>query len=683
MRKTDFARSILGLLAILMTSLAGAQVPAQFRQPTEEELKMTSDPKAPGAAAVYLNLEEITNDQLHFSSVYARIKVLQEKGKELATVVVPYVRHSYEKKADSVYSNKVTDIKARTIHSDGTIVPLSGTPEDILNAKAGERQTDRVVFTLPSVEVGSILEYSYQVRYGDNWFSSPTWEVQRACFVHQAHYAFTPFPGFVPGAENHMSHTFLIDNDNGQAADTLLLSTILPPGVAVKTDVQGRFSVDVTDVPPIPHEDWMPPLETILYKVAFYYKHAASNAEFWADTTKRWSKDVDRFAEPSAAIKTAVAGLIAPGDSDLVKAQKLYKAVQALDNTDFSRRKGVVELQQLGLKAAKRAEDTWTQKSGSGQDIALLYVAMLRAAGLNAYDVKIADRAQRFFDPNYLNFKQLQDDIVLLTIGGKEIALDPGQKMCPFQTLHWRHAGATGVRQDSDGRSPAHSPLQTYMDNTLLRIGDLTVDPQGAITGTLQFVMTGQDALSWRQIALRNDEDEVGKQFDRWLQRMVPEGVQAHLDRFTGLDDPEVKLVAIIKVQGSLGTATAKRLLLPGFFFETRAGSSFVSREKRESPIDMHYAEQITDQVVYHLPEGFAVEGKPQDATIPWPEHAVLVVKSAQEPGKITIARQLGRAFTFAAANEYQELRAFYQKIAASDQQQLVLNSAAPASPGR
>jgi hypothetical protein len=35
---------------------------AQFQQPTDEEFKMTADPKAPGAAAVYLNIEEATND---------------------------------------------------------------------------------------------------------------------------------------------------------------------------------------------------------------------------------------------------------------------------------------------------------------------------------------------------------------------------------------------------------------------------------------------------------------------------------------------------------------------------------------------------------------------------------------------------------------------------------------------
>lgn len=73
---------------LLVAALPGA--PAQkFAQPTREELAMTSDPKAPGASAVYLYREDDTDNRNHFRSVYARIKVLTEKGKDWATVEVP------------------------------------------------------------------------------------------------------------------------------------------------------------------------------------------------------------------------------------------------------------------------------------------------------------------------------------------------------------------------------------------------------------------------------------------------------------------------------------------------------------------------------------------------------------------------------------------------------------------
>jgi hypothetical protein len=64
--------------ALILSAAFPVMLHAQFQKPTKEELGMTEDPKAPGAAAVYLSLEEITDDPLHYHSFYARIKVLQE-----------------------------------------------------------------------------------------------------------------------------------------------------------------------------------------------------------------------------------------------------------------------------------------------------------------------------------------------------------------------------------------------------------------------------------------------------------------------------------------------------------------------------------------------------------------------------------------------------------------------------
>jgi hypothetical protein len=158
---------------------------------------------------------------------------------------------------------------------------------------------------------------------------------------------------------------------------------------------------------------------------------------------------------------------------------------------------------------------------------------------------------------------------------------------------------------------------------------------------------------------------------------MVPEGVEAHLDHFVGLDDPDAVLVAVINAQGSLGTATAKRMMLPGYFFETRGSHPFVGQATRQTMVDMHYAEMVTDQVSYHLPSDFAVEGAPEDSKISWAGHAIFNTKSVQSPSTVTVARSLARAFTFAKPGEYQELSGFYQKVAAIDQQQIVLTRAA------
>jgi hypothetical protein len=652
---------------VLLALASPALLLAQFQQPTSDELKMTSDPKAPGAAAVYLNISDVTDDPMQYQTFYARIKVLQEKGKELATVEIPYQHGPV----------KVEAIQGRTIHSDGTVVPLVMKPEDLLTSKTTAGQFGRMVFTLPSVEVGSILEYYYQLHY-DGYAVPPQWQIQKPFFVHKAHYVYTPVKDFMNGSQVARSSTYLVDG-RGNRITSINDWEQLPPGAAVKTLATG-YLLDLTDIPAIPHEEFMPPIQSFLYQVRFSYQTAYGGVDYWQTESKSWSKEVNDFAEPTAAIRAAVSSLTAPADSDLDKAKKLYNAVQALDNTDFSRARGQSELKQLGMHAVKHAEDTWNQKSGSSQDIALLYLAMARAAGITAYDLKVVDRDRGIFNTGILSWGQLDDDVILATIGGKEVVLDPGEKMCPFQMVHWRHTGASGVRQTAKEPLIYVSPLLPYNVNTLVRIGDVAVNERGGIAGNFRFVMAGQQALQWRQAALRQDVDEVKKRFDEWLGGMVPAGVEAHVDRFVGLDDPSANLIAAVKVQGAPGTATAKRVLLPGFFFETQS-HPFVDQAQRLEPVDMHYAEQVTDQVVYHLPASLALESAPQDAKIPWEGHGVLVVKTKTDASQITITRSLAHAFTILKPEEYQDLRGFYQKVAASDQQQLVL-TASPATKG-
>jgi hypothetical protein len=201
----------------------------------------------------------------------------------------------------------------------------------------------------------------------------------------------------------------------------------------------------------------------------------------------------------------------------------------------------------------------------------------------------------------------------------------------------------------------------------------VTLDANGGMTGYFTFTMRGQQAMQWRQTALEEQPDDLKKDFDKWVQAMMPQGVEAHVDHFLGLDDPSVNLMAIVKTKGELGTALPKRLLLPGVFFESQGREPFVKEAKRLEPVDMHYAEETTDNVTYHLPTGYAVEGAPQAMKNAWQGHAEYVLNSQTAAGQITVDRVLARGFDLVKPDEYQDLRGFYEKVAAADGSELVL----------
>jgi hypothetical protein len=168
---------------LIVLALAAPLHAAEWTPPTPDELKMTADPAAPGAPAVFLYREEISDDHLHFHSLYVRIKVLTEKGKSWGDVEIPYNGRSFS----------VTDVSGRTIHPDGSIIPMTDKPLQKMVLREGDEKYKATVFSLPAVEPGSILEYRYNLRYDDKLVSSPRWLIQQPIYMHKAHYRFVPF----------------------------------------------------------------------------------------------------------------------------------------------------------------------------------------------------------------------------------------------------------------------------------------------------------------------------------------------------------------------------------------------------------------------------------------------------------------------------------------------------------
>lgn len=641
--------------ALSCAAFAPAPLQAQFQPPSPEELRMTADPKAPGASAVYLYREETADDSLHFHTYYERIKILTEKGKEQATIRIPYDRGAF----------KVTGIKGRTIHADGTIVPLTTQPNDLMDLKSSGRQINQMVFTLPSVEVGSVLEYKLDLRYDDDMLYSPHWEIQQPLFVHKAHYFFKPM-GSSQGS-------FPV-NDRGDKLDRMMWTTTGVPLDALAHDRLGNFTIDLTDIPAIPNDDWMPPLNTLKWRVEFYYTNARSGAEFWDTEGKVWAKSVARFTNPTGALKKVVEQTVAPQDTEEQKARKLYAAVLKLENTRFTRRKSEAERKAEKLKSIKDAEDVWKQQSGTDDEIALLYVALARAAGLKVWPMRVTDRSRAFFDPRFLSVNQLDDYIAIVALDGKEVYLDPGQKTCPFGILNWVHAAASGLRLTEKGAALLTTPSETYKDAVEQRAADLTVDPTGAVDGSARFVLSGIHAIHWRQLALQNDQEELKKQFSESVHETFPDGLQADFDHFLGLDNIEASLVCVMKLSGNIGTSTGKRTFLPGLFFESHAKHPFVAQDQRSVPVDLRYPSMVQDVVTYHLPSGYTVVSLPASADTPWPGSAMLRITSSSSAGNsIKIVRSLAYNFTLLDAKAYADLHDFYKKVATADQQQIVL----------
>lgn len=660
-------------LSLCLGLLACAPLSASdWMQPTPEQLKMTSDPAAPNAAAVYLYREEIVNDKLHYHRTYAVVKILTEKGKrDFGEITIPYETGGGMSDMSDSNDVNIDQVEGRTIEPDGTVVPFQGKPYKKLLYKFGDESIMQVAFSMPDVRVGSIIEYRYQKNYSDDYFMPPQFQVQQPFFVHQAHYHFDPAPNTMTieskdalGHENAVNH--------------LVWFKYLPGKADVRSGLDG-FDLVVDNVPAAPDEPYMPPLNSFSYRLFFYYSPYDGGKEFWSAEGKYWSKDVDHFAEASGRIKQDVAGITSPGDTPEQKLQKIYAAVMTVENTDYTRQHTAQE-NKLEHAQIKNAADVWEQKRGDSNQITRLFIAMARAAGLNAYDMIVTDRNSSIVNWGYLYWGQLSDEIAIVNVDGKDQYFDPGERYCEFGKLAWVHRQMLGIRQTDKGTESAEVPAAEYLDNQVTRIADLMLTPDGKVVGQVRVVMKGTDALRWRQMALGSDVESTQKAFEKAMQARVPDGVQVKMSHFLGLDSPSSNLMAILTVSGSMGTVTGKRMFVPASFFEARVAPLFPS-QTRKNPVDLRYPYIAHDQVTVTLSPGLKVEGLPQKDTVSYPKMAEYQDAFGQKNNVYESARLLAVGNTIFETSEYPQLRNFFQSIGTQDQQQIVLDrSAVPVS---
>ncbi len=671
-------RASMAFATLLLTALSGTLAfgADQFMKPTQEELAMTSLPGYPGAAAVVLYREEITKDDLHSILRYDRIKVLTEEGKRYANVELNYVSTSstFEWNGDN---KNVEDIAGRTIHPDGTVIPFTGKPylKTIEKAQGFKYQTK--VFTLPDVEVGSIIEYRYATRYNDSVYEAPDWYIQGDLFLKSAHYTWYP--------------TIRTIQDSKGIVNTISWFPLLPAGATItRQELPGAgtgnpqqiYDLVVKDIPPIIKEEYMPPTSNYSYRVYFNFSSYRTAEEFWKGEGKDWSKHADAFANPNGELTSETQRVVAGASTPEEKLQKIYAAVMALENTDYTRKHEQREDKANGLGKLNNAAEVLAHKRGNPTQITELFVGMARAAGLKAELMLVPDRSEELFVPGWLSFRQLDDLIAIVNLDGKDAFFDPGSRYCAYKHLAWEHTFVQGLRQKDGGTAFEKTSGDGYAANRTMRVANLEVGANGETEGKIDLTYGGSAALHWRQVALRGDEESLKHELQTSLEEMVPKTLEVKVSSIKALEEYENPLIISYKVKGTIGTSAGKRLVVPADLFLADQKAAF-PHEKRDIAVYFHYARMVQDALRINFHNGFVVEATPNVAKYDIPKTGIYNMAVTSTPTSFTTRRNFAFSDIFVMPTDYPKLRSFYSQFESNDQGSVVLKADATGVPAK
>jgi hypothetical protein len=633
------------LLCLCVTFAAVIPASAEDWLPiTPEELKMTSEPNAPGAPAIFLyrqvDRDDVDSQEYH----YSRIKIFTEEGRKYADVEIPY------RKGES----DIRKIEARAVRPDGSVVNFDGKVYEKTIVKARGVKYLAKTFTLPEVQAGTIIEYRYVQDIDPDYVFDSNWILSEELFTKRAKFSL----------KQNQKFDLIWSWPQG-----------LPSGTGEPKIDHGVVRLETQNVPAFQAEDHMPPENEMKFRVDFVYSRSLEKNldKFWRDEGNRLNRLVEEFVDKRGAMEDALRQIVSPSDSNEIKLHKIYARTQQIRNLSFERRKTEQEQGREKLKGNDTVEDVWKRGYGNHYDIDGLFLALARAAGFDAHMVRVSTRDEYFFNPRLMDAFELNTNIVLVTLDGKDLYFDPGTAFTPFGLLPWKETAVQGRKLDKDGGAWVQTPLPDSSQSRLERKAMLKLTDDGSVEGKLTVTFFGLDAL-WRRLDELDEDDTARTKFlEDEVKECIPAAAEVNLINKPEWSSSSPALVTEydIKVPGWAAAAGRRQLIPVGLFSEPE--KHMFEHAERTFPVYFHFPFQIQDDITVALPSGLQVSSLPptQDGG---PGKVVSYALIAEgKNGTLHWNRRVSLDILMIQTKYYPALRSFFQTVRAGDEQQIVL----------
>ncbi len=641
---------VLLILAAGRYPLITVKAGAGFQPISPDELKMTSEPLAPGAPAIILYRQGDRDDNLRTSHEdnYFRIKILTEEGRKHANVEIPFFKGFED----------ISKVRARTIRPDGSVTEFDGKVFETWLIKSRGLKVLAKTFTLPDVQVGGIIEYFYTMDFKENYFFESHWILSEDLFTKSAKFSLKPY------------------RHEGSRYQVRWSWQNLPAGtVAPKEGPEGTVRMEASNIPAFQTEDYMPPENELKSRVDFVYEDstlARTEDQYWKSLGKIRNGQLESFVGKRKAMEAAVSQIVAPNDTPEAKLRKIYDRVQQLRNTSYEVTKTEQEQKRDNEKVDANVEDVWKRGYGNGVQLTWLYLALVRATGFDAYGAWVSDRRNYFFNPTLTQGSKLDANVVLVKLNGKDLYFDPGGAFTPYGLLAWSETGVRGLRLDKDGGSWITTTLPESSESRTEFQGKLKLSDIGELEGTVTVTFTGLEAMYCRLEMRHEDAVNRTKFLEDNFKSQIPTGLNAELKNQPDWNSSGTPLVAEfeIKVPGWASSA-GKRALIPSGVF-TAAEKRIFEHTDRVHPIYFQYPHESMDDLTVELPAGWKVSSLPAAES---QDKGLLAYsrKVENENDALHLTRKLKFDVLILEPKYYPALRNFFQAVRSADEQQIVL----------
>ncbi len=646
-RSSVMLRQWILLLLILFFAYVGERRSAasNWRPITAQELKMTAvaigDPEAD--AAMLFREGDLNDNYPDCTSlrVYIRIKIFNDRGRRYGDVQLPY----------RVELGRITDVSARTVRPDGSVVEVAG--RDIFDRiilRTNQGVWRAKVFSMPAVEAGSIIEYRYRQTYPDG-FRYFQLDLQSELFTKELRYSIKP------QAESKLDVRWVTFN----AQD--------PKRFAPTWD--GTFDIRAENIAPFRREPLMPPDLGVKMWGWLYYSNELETKpdKYWRDYARRMFDRTSYETKPTRTIRGVVDSITLSTDGAAEKTARIYNYVQReIQSIRVKEERGAEDDDDPELKKNETVDDTIRRRYGTPRDINRLFIAMLRAAGLDARVAELTTRDENFFHRTFPDSFQFSSEVTAVVARDGSIQFyDPGTEHCPLGLLSWEKEAATALIYDNREARFVETPVTDAARTAEDRSIAVKLSSDGRVDAQVDLKITGQRAVELRNEWWGLNTDEQRKRIINIVREVLPTAtINEPSIAILNLKNAAAPLAAVYGFTAAqFASRTEKRLLLRPALLSHR-DETLLQSPQRSNIVYFHYPWSESERAVIEVPDGYGVEPLPDPIEIDIGA-ARYQATFAREGSRVIYERRLTvNAINF-TVEQYQTVKAFFDRVLQAD----------------
>ncbi|MCZ6696177.1 MAG: DUF3857 domain-containing protein, partial [Acidobacteria bacterium] len=528
-------------------------------------------------------------------TTHKRYKILKKSGEWFGEIRIGSSKFS-----------RVSDIQARTIKPDGTVVNvLEDQIFETLAVKTVGYKRKEWVFNFPSVEPGAILEFRYK-RYS-NYLNY-----------------ITPWYFAGPGFTLRSSVSQVIPDKAGYS----ILCDLCPPGLqpTVTKWREGkakgqRYSMELTNIPGYRSEILMPPVREVSPRMEMVL-HTWKGRRSWAlGRQDRFFVDWESVAHYARAYYDEA---VKDGGS---KFESLVEGwVQGIEDPTGRIRTIVGHVRedfryihyQYVSGWSRKLEKILKEKSADNEEKAVLLNAALKKNDVESYIALVVGKDVGSLNPNFTSLSQFSHAVVAIPkSGGGYLWLDPTVTYAPFDFVPWEDSGAQALLLKKTGGELIDIPIKNSLNTTRYRV-TVTPNPTGRAALEIEAEFRGEDAIDMRDRILPVGDNERKKYLQAWLDDMRDGAVLSEytIEQLENFDKPlliKMKAEAPGLVTLADGVMAVRACVLSCY------DSNPISKGERSYPLYVDRGWNEEETVIIESPEGM----------VPAPAPAPVVARTA------------------------------------------------------